>query len=436
MVSSTSLCGASAYMGTTDYFDGSDLVSYQDSLWWQDEALEFGQVVFYNCEKVLSTLIRQGYPIEAKDQYLESFSGDDLNFFDCAAFEAKTVFFRTDFDGKFYFEFTPSQQWFVSDQFSLLKSLGVKFEGVAEIDSEKLAAADWFSQGGDKRVASCELIEGGDWIHASADQGPYCNYPKLSWDGSHDQSLFALEAGQLLEPLSFEVRKANGQLMPITYEYEGMCGWLEFEQDRESDPLTVRGVAPKVQALAICRLDLIAAKGSDFESLRQITLQIAPGKLSNDDLLEQETIVITALTGRDEDIDWVHYFSDIDKVRPLSPREFLESEGLVLGRKISEEQPLRVRVMQRLIFCNHPKSLIALRMHASRGSAFSHWRPSDELQPGQCNFFKADDSISLIDPMAVGNRPGDNLYNHNYDRSLPNNRPDSEASALFLDVIQ
>lgn len=142
--------------------------------------------------------------------------------------------------------------------------------------------------------------------------------------------------------------------------------------------------------------------------------------LSNADLLAMDEVVITAVLN-----NGATYYSDVGNTAVTNAAAIADAAKAPTGTQLSTSAPLMVKAGQRMTFCNHASSNSTLRVHASNRSAFAHWGSNQVLAPGECSTGRQFPEV--INTQAVGNNPGNNLYNHNQNA---NNSP------IHVQIIQ
>ena len=161
----------------------------------------------------------------------------------------------------------------------------------------------------------------------------------------------------------------------------------------------------------------------------------APTPLTNADLLAMDTVVITAVAkaqdnanNQPEETKW---FSDVGALKVTTANDVTDAAVAPAGSQLAGAAAFMVKAGQKVEFCNHASSTDTVRIHAANGSAFPHWGAGAVLQPGECSFGAnqtPDQGFQdTINANAVGNTPGNNLYNH---------QQNEDSSPIFLQVMQ
>lgn len=145
--------------------------------------------------------------------------------------------------------------------------------------------------------------------------------------------------------------------------------------------------------------------------------------LTNADLLAMDEVVITAVISGQA----TQYFSDVGNTAVTTAETVANASESPTGQRMTAESVLDLRAGQRMTFCNHASSDARLRVHAANGSAFGHWGNGQQLDPGQCSTGLGYPEV--LNANAVGNTPGNNLYDHNQ-----GNGNGQRNGAIFINI--
>ena len=145
----------------------------------------------------------------------------------------------------------------------------------------------------------------------------------------------------------------------------------------------------------------------------------APVALTNQDLLAMDEVVVTAVISAAGTV----YHSDVGRTSITNAAAVADPNVAPSGKQLTQAEAFQVKAGQRVTFCNHASSTASLRVHAANGSAFSHWGGGQQLAAGQCS--SGQGYPETINAAAVGNTPGNNLYNHNQSENV---------SPIFLNI--
>lgn len=140
--------------------------------------------------------------------------------------------------------------------------------------------------------------------------------------------------------------------------------------------------------------------------------QQAPVALTNQDLLAMDEVVVTSVISANGTV----YFSDVGRTSITNAAAVANAGVAPSGKQLTAAEAFQVKAGQRVTFCNHASSSANLRVHAANGSAFSHWGGGQQLAPGACS--SGQGYPETINAGAVGNTPGNNLYNHNQSENI------------------
>lgn len=163
----------------------------------------------------------------------------------------------------------------------------------------------------------------------------------------------------------------------------------------------------------------VAQEEEVAEEEEKMEEQQAPVALTNQDLLAMDEVVVTSVISANGTV----YFTDVGRTSITNAAAVADAGVAPSGKQMTAAEAFQVKAGQRVTFCNHASSTANLRVHAANGSAFSHWGGGQQLAPGACS--SGQGYPETINAGAVGNTPGNNLYNHNQNENI---------SPIFLNI--